>query len=94
MWKWVYIERCRPVFYLKAKLPNWTFNVQWGNMTLDEFIAGSQATLLAFKTAYEVQAKEDESFHPNREEVDWWAEVHAWHEYVELEEGFKRYGSN
>jgi hypothetical protein len=63
-------------------------------MTLDEFVANSQASILAFKAAYEEMAKTNETFHPERSEDDWWREVAAYSGYVELEERFKQHGSN
>ena len=63
-------------------------------MTIDEFIAGSLATLLAFKTATLEQAKTDNSFALERDEIDWWREVAAYMMYTELEETFKQHGAN
>lgn len=59
-------------------------------MTLNEFIAKSGLNLQAFKFAYEREALEDPTFHPNRSEVDWWKEVYSYFAYTELEEQFKR----
>ena len=61
-----------------------------GNMTLDEFIAGAEAQLLAFKAATLDRSKTDDSFYLKRENNDWWREVAAYHEYVELEEKFQK----
>lgn len=63
-------------------------------MSIDEFIAGSQAALLAFRAATIAAAQTDETFYPNRDEVDWWREVAAYFEYTELEEKFRRGGQN
>jgi hypothetical protein len=63
-------------------------------MTIDDFIAGAQASLLAFKHAYQEQMKTDSTFYPTRSESDWWREVAAYHAYVELEEDFKQAGEN
>lgn len=59
-------------------------------MTIDEFLHGAEAQLLAFKEAYNREAEKDPTFKMDRDNEDWWREVISYMMYLELEEQFKR----
>lgn len=60
-------------------------------MTLEEFISQAVHDVEIFAAAYRRAMEEgDEGFKPNRSAVDWWREVAAYHEYVEVDEELSR----
>lgn len=60
-------------------------------ITLDEFVARTKASIEAFAAATRrYQAEGEDGFvgerFENRTEADWWREVAAYHEYIEVQE--------
>lgn len=59
-------------------------------ITLDAFLQLVPATLEAFAVATRDQAETDATFVLERDEQDWFRELSAYAEYVELEERSRR----
>lgn len=64
-------------------------------MTLDEFVKRSAISVAAFAAATRAhQAEGTEGFvgahYENRTEADWWREVAAYHEFIEVQEALAR----
>lgn len=55
-------------------------------MTLQEFLDSIPAQSEAFKQSTLSHAQTDASFVLEREEIDWWREIAAYVEYVEVQE--------
>lgn len=59
-------------------------------LTIEEFAQKAPTEVLAFYTSYREEAKKDKTFSLERSENDWWREISAYMQYVELEERFRR----
>lgn len=59
-------------------------------MNIDEFVGLVPLQVAAFREAYMTQAAVDETFYQSRTESDWWREIAAYMQYIELEEEFRR----
>lgn len=62
-------------------------------MTLDEFLASMPAQAEAFRRSTLEHAKTDDGFVLEREEIDWWREIAAYVEYVEVQEMVRESGT-